>query len=174
LTRARRLGIALLLLRAGPLHGQDVSVEYQVKAAFLYNFIRFVEWPPSAQSGDLIVCMAGRNPLGPYFEGTVKGETTGGRPIVPRVILEPDADCKVVFVPRGATTSAYLRAARGVPVLTIGEADDFLEAGGIINFYGDNGKVRFEISTQAAERSQLRLSSRLLRLARIRNPGDDR
>jgi len=174
LTRARRLGIALSLLLAVPLNGQDVSVEYQVKAAFLYNFIRFVEWPASAQSGPVIVCVAGRNPLGSFLDETVKGETTDGRPIVPRVILEPDAACRVVFVPKGATTSAYLREARGVPVLTIGEADDFLEAGGIVNFYVDNGKVRFEISPQAAERAQLRISSRLLQLARIRNPGDGR
>ena len=171
---ARRLGIALSLLLAVPLYGQEVSYEYQVKAAFLYNFIRFVEWPPSAQSGQVTVCIAGRNPLGSFLEETVKGETTDGRPIVPKVILEPDPTCKVVFVPKGAATSAYLREARGVPVLTIGEVDDFLDAGGIINFYVENSKVRFEISPQAAERAQLRISSRLLQLARIRNPGDGR
>jgi len=170
---ARLLGIALLLL-AVPLHGQDVSYEYKVKTAFLYNFIRFVEWPPAAQSGQVTVCVAGRNPLGSFLEETVKGETLDGRPIVPRVILEPDPTCRVIFIPDGAATSAYLRAARGAPVLTIGETNDFLEAGGIVRFYMDNGKVRFEISPQAAERAQLRISSRLLRLARIRNPGEGR
>ena len=169
---ARVLGIALLLL-AVPVHGQDVSYEYQVKAAFLYNFIRFVEWPPAAQSGSMIVCVAGRNPLGSFLEETVKGETLDGRPIIPRVILEPDPECRVIFVPDGATVSAYLRASRGAPVLTIGETNDFIDAGGIVRFYMENGKVRFEISPQAAERSQLRISSRLLRLARIRNPGGD-
>jgi hypothetical protein len=170
---SRALGIALSLLLAVPLHGQEVPVEYQVKTAFLYNFIRFVEWPPSAQAGQVVVCIAGRNPLGSFLEETVKGETIDGRPIVPRVILEPDPECRVIFIPRGAATSAYLRSARGAPVLTVGEADGFVDAGGIINFYLDNGKVRFEISTQAAERSQLRISSRLLQLARIRNPGGE-
>jgi hypothetical protein len=169
---ARVLGIALLLL-AVPLHGQDVSYEYQVKTAFLSNFIRFVEWPPAAQAGQMTVCVAGRNPLGSFLEETVKGETLDGRQIVPRVILEPDATCRVIFIPDGAAVSAYLRAARGTPVLTIGETSDFLEAGGIVRFYMDSGKVRFEISTQAAERAQLRISSRLLRLARIRNPGGE-
>lgn len=169
----RGLAIALLLLLAVPLRGQDVTLEYQVKAVFVYNFTRFVEWPAQAQSGPVTICVAGRNPLGSFLEDTVRNETVGGRLIVTRVILEPDPTCRVVYIPRGAATPAYLRVARGAPVLTIGEADDFLEAGGIINFYLVNDKVRFEISTHAAERAQLRISSRLLQLARIRNPGGE-
>lgn len=170
---ARGIGIALLLLTAVPLRAQDVPFEYQVKAAFIFNFIGFVDWPPAAQTGPFTICVAGRNPLGSELDRAVRGESIGGRPIQARIILEPDRQCRVVFVPRGSAAAAYLKAARNSPVLTIGETDDFLDLGGTIAFYLENGRVRFEISPVAAERSQLRISSRLLQLARIRNPGSE-
>lgn len=165
----RHFALALLLLAAAPLRAQDVPLEYQVKAAFLYNFVKFVDWPVGTQSGPLTICVAGRNPLGSVLEDTVRDETIGGRPITTRVILEPEAGCHVMFIPDGAATTAYLRAARTTPILTVGEKSSFLDAGGIINFFVDNGKVRFAINPQAAERAQLRISSRLLQLARIQN-----
>lgn len=175
---ARRLGLALLLLVTavpplwdGTVRGQEVTLEYKIKAAFLYNFVRFVEWPASALQGPLTICVAGRNPLGTVLEDTVRGETVGGRPIVTRVILEPEPGCHVVFMPRGSAAPIYLRSARTTPVLTVGETDDFLDQGGIIGFVMDGGRVRFEISPQAAERVNLRVSARLLQLAQIRNPG---
>ena len=146
---------------------QEVAKEYRVKAAFLYNFIKFVEWPPRAAPGPIVICVAGRNPFGNVLADTVRGETIGGRTLDTRVILEPEDGCHVVFVPDGASTLAYLRAARGQPVLTVGEAPGFIQQGGLIRFYLDGGTVRFEIHREGAERAGLRISSRLLQLARI-------
>jgi hypothetical protein len=162
--------LVLLLLGAGAApQAQDVPIEYQVKAAFLYNFVRFVEWPGPSLAGPLTICVAGRNPLGTFLEDTVRGEIVAGRAIATRVVLEPESDCHVVFVPMGAASAAYLRAARNTPTLTVGESPSFIEMGGIINFVMDGGRVRFEINPQAADRAQLRISSRLLQLARISN-----
>jgi hypothetical protein len=146
------------------------TFEYQVKAAFLLNFLRYVEWPAAAVGeGPLTLCIAGRNPFGNALEETVRGERIAGRPITTRVILEPEPGCHAMFVAQGAATQAYLRASQGMPVLTVGEVSDFIAQGGIINLLLDGANVRFEIDQQGAERAGLRISSRLLRLAR--SPG---
>jgi hypothetical protein len=163
-----RLLAALLLAAAAQsiAAAQDVSREYRVKAAFLYNFVKFVEWPTRAAAGPITICVAGRNPFGTILDETVRGESVRGRPIEARVILEPDHGCYVVFIAAGAAP-AYLRAAIGTPTLTVGEAPGFIEQGGLIRFYVDGGTVRFEINREAAERSGIRISARLLQLARI-------
>lgn len=145
---------------------QEVPLEYRVKAAYLFNFVKFVEWPGTAPPGPIVVCIAGRNVFGEVLDETIRGETIDGRPLVTRVLLEPAHGCHVVFVPRGAATGAYLQAARGAPVLTVGESDTFIAAGGMVNFILDGGNVRFEIDARKAEAAGLRISSRLLRLAR--------
>lgn len=142
---------------------QPANDEYEVKAAFLYNFLKYVEWPGSP-SGPIIVCVAGQNPFGPVFFQTMRDQI-GGREVVGREIYEPDDQCHVVFVPRTAS-KAYVREARGKPVLLVGESPDFLREGGIINFVPEQGKLRFEIDAQAAERAKLRISPSLLRLRR--------
>ena len=148
-----------------PATAQDVSLEYRVKATFLYNFVKYIEWPAAARGGPLRLCVAGRNPFGTALEDTIRDEVVNGRPLVMRVILEPEPGCHVLFVPEGAASTAYLRAARGTPTLTVGESSDFLTRGGIINFVSDGRHVRFAISTPAAEQAQLHISSRLLQLA---------
>jgi hypothetical protein len=159
--------IALVLLASSALHAQNVPLEYRVKAAYLFNFAKFIEWPN--EPGPLTICVAGRNVFGDVLSETVKGETINGRPLAVRVLLEPEPGCHITFVPRGAAAPAYLRAARGFPELTVGESPDFIAQGGIVNFVVEGGSVRFEIDTAAAEHSGLRISSRLLRLAR--DPG---
>ena len=164
-----RFVAGLLLVAAAPtLAAQEVSKEYRVKAAFLYNFVKYVEWPAQAATGPIVICVAGRNPFGTLLADTVRGETVAGRTLDARVILEPDPGCHVVFLPSsGANAPAYLRAARGTPTLTVGESNDFIEQGGLVRFYVDGGTVRFEINRESADRSGLRISSRLLQLARI-------
>ena len=158
-----------VLLALPPLHAQDmVSDEYRLKAAFLYNFFKYVEWPPSApQDGPMFICVAGRNPFGRVLEETVQGETINGRPLETRLILEPRRDCHILFVPDGTSAGAYLRAAGGTPTLTVGERPDFIDAGGMVRFFVPDDNVRFAINPAAAERAKLRISSRLLQLAEI-------
>lgn len=161
------LAAAVIVVTGGALQAQDVPAEYRVKAAYLYNFVKFVEWPLPESSAPLTICVAGRNPFGNLLENLVRGELVNGRRLNARVILEPDRDCAAVFVPEGAATSAYLRAARGQPILTIGESGSFIAQGGMARFYIEGGNVRFEINPGAAEQAGLRISSRLLQLARI-------
>jgi hypothetical protein len=145
---------------------QTVPLEYQVKAAYLFNFAKFVDWPAALSSGPLVICVAVPNPFGMVLEETVHGETISGRPIVQKTIAAPEPGCHVVFVPRGASASAYIGASRGIPVLIVGETPHFIADGGMINFVIDGGTVRFEINQDAASRAGLQISSRLLRLAR--------
>jgi len=165
----RRLAAAAALVVAlqGVLPAQSVSEEYRVKAAFLYNFLKYVEWPADAADGPLVICVAGRNPFGSVLQELVRGEIVNERRVEARVILEPADGCHLLFVPAGAAMPAYLRAASGQPVFTVGESRAFMNEGGIASFYLDSGNVRFEINPAAAERARLRVSARLLQLARL-------
>jgi hypothetical protein len=163
----RRLVGALIVASAvAPMQAQDTALEYQVKAAYLYNFVKFIEWPAGALSATLTICTAGSNPFGGTLDDLVRGETIDGHAIAARTIQRPQADCDVVFVPRAVAAGEYLRAARTAPVLTVGESADFIAQGGIVNFVRDAGMIRFEIDQDAARRAGLQISSRLLRLAR--------
>ena len=163
----RHLHVLLLVLSAAAaLHAQEVSLEYQLKAAYLFNFVKFVEWPSAAGPGPLVICVAGRNPFGGALAETVRGEYVNDRILATRVISMPEPGCHVVFLPHGVAAMAYLRAARDSPTLTVGESPEFIAEGGIVNFIAEQGKIRFQISPVAAERADLRISSHLLRLAR--------
>ena len=161
------VGAIAVALTVAPLQAQETSLEYQVKAAYLYNFVKFIEWPAAAaRSATLTICTAGGNPFGAALDDIVRGESINGRAIAARAIDAPQAGCDVVFVPRGVTAADYLRAARTAPILTVGESADFVAQGGIINFVRDAGMIRFEIDRDAAARAGLHISSRRLRLAR--------
>lgn len=163
----RFLATGLLLLTGASLVAQEPTLEYRVKAAYLFNFTKYVDWPRDAVGpGPLTICVAGRNPFGTVLDDIVRGEEVGNRPVAVRVILEPEPGCHALFIPDGAATTAYLRATRTAPVLTIGEAPDFLALGGTVRFLREGTNIRFEIDQQAADRVGLRISSRLLRLAR--------
>jgi hypothetical protein len=166
----RRSLTAILLAWVSTVHAEEPTLEYRVKAAFIFNFVQYVEWPEEALGeGALNICVAGHNPFGSALAETVQGETVHERPVVVRVILEPEPGCHVIFVANGSATSAYLRAVRQLPVLTIGESADFMAQGGMIGFVLEGANVRFVIDQHAAERANLRISSRLLRLARMPN-----
>lgn len=163
--------IVLLALFPCPASAQTAA-EYDVKAAFLYNFTKFVEWPPQAfppGSSQLKVCVLGDNPFGRSLESLITGEEVQGRKLQlwqMDILHSPDF-CHVLFIGRSERRRipAILMAVRGSPVLTVSETDGFLEKGGTINFKKQDGKVRFEINPGAAERGGLKMSSKLLRLA---------
>jgi hypothetical protein len=168
--KAFLLGVLLAFLPAGAF--PQAASEYDIKAAFLYNFTKFVEWPPQAfpaQSSQLKVCVLGENPFGKILESVIEGEEVQGRRLsFLRVdVLHNPGFCHVLFISRSERERipAILTAVQGSPVLTVSEMDGFLEKGGAINFKVQDGKVRFEINQGAAERAGLKMSSKLLRLA---------
>jgi hypothetical protein len=174
--RARRhaVGVALgLLLGANAVRAAEAALEYDVKAAFLLNFAKFVQWPaskfPDAQT-PLRLCLLRQNPFGDTLDRMVQRERIGGRAVEVRRIASPDFTdgCHILFVPQVVMVED---GAAAVPVeaalLTVGESDDFLRRGGIISFFAESGRIRFAINSDAAERSCLRMSSRLLRVARL-------
>jgi hypothetical protein len=150
--------------------------EYRIKAVFLFNFIQFVEWPPSAFADDrapLVICVFGRDPFGSALAETLKGESVGKRRIVVRRAEVPEGldTCHLLFVSKSekARFGTVLRAVgSSAPVLTVSDIDGFVEGGGTIGFFFEGHRVRFEISPSQAQRHGLRLSSQLLGLGRIR------
>lgn len=167
----RRIAVVALLAAVVPgALAQTVSEESRVKAAYLYNFLKLVEWPPEAAAGPLVICVAGRNPFGTVLHDLVRGEVVNGRRVEARVILEPEPGCHLLFVPDGAAMRAYLRGASGLPVLTVGESPAFMDEGGMARFYLERGNVRFEINPAATQRARLYVSARLLQLARLVGP----
>lgn len=162
------------MVRSGAVKSQIISDEYSVKAAFLYNFVKFVDWPAEAfKAGNdpIRICILGESPMDGALDETLRGRTFAGRPLVSIRISEPRqaCDCQMLFV--SASEQKPLRSilpnTRTTGLLTVGEADGFAEAGGMINLKLQDGKIRLEINAEAAERAQLRLSSKLLSLARI-------
>jgi hypothetical protein len=152
---------------------QEVTQEYRVKAGFLYNFVKYVEWPEPI-TGPIRICVAGQNPFGTVLTDLLRNERVRGAALTAAAIPGPEPGCHVVFTPRTSNVQAYVRAAAGTPTLTVGETVDFIQLGGMINFTLEQGKVRFEINRSAAERVGLRISSRLLQLARLTDGSDER
>lgn len=173
----RMLSILVLLGLLAPVAPAEADattdLEYQVKAAFLYNFAKFVEWPTDAFAGvadSVVLCVVGDDPFGESLDTVVRGESLNGRRLIVHRTRDLDEirACHVVFVPLSekGRQERILSSLRNRGVLTVGEADGFLNGGGIIRFVLEQNKVRFDINLAAAESSGLKLSSKLLRLAR--------
>jgi hypothetical protein len=148
--------------------------EYQVKAAFLYNFAKFVEWPPNLFNDPrdpFVLCVAGDDPFGNLLDGIVLGKTANGHPLaVRRLRREQEArSCQILFVSSSERNRLrpVLKSLRGASVLTVGETDGFAQEGGMINLTLEDNRVHFEINVAAAERAGLKISSKLLSLARV-------
>jgi hypothetical protein len=177
------LAILLLALGAGSASAaaQGAATEYEVKAAFLYNFAKFVEWPGStfeSPTDPLVLCVFGDDPFGESLDSVVQGEKVGGRRLVVYRTRETSQlrGCHVVFLSQKARERypGVLDSLSGTSVLTVGEGEGFLTQGGVIRFVLEENRVRFEINRDAAERNRLKLSSQLLRLARAVNPQSPR
>jgi hypothetical protein len=150
------------------------ATEYQVKAAFLFNFAKFVEWPADAFPGvdaPLQICLLGLDPFGREFEEVIGDKSVNGHRIE---VIHPSGvpqarGCQIIFVSSSENRQALeiLRGLRGATVLTVGDTAGFARMGGIINFVLDDGRVRFEINVKAAERAHLKISARLLTVAKL-------
>ena len=182
----RRLGVLIVVLgislnwtleaKAQTSDSSDSS-EYLIKAGFIYNFAKFVEWPASTFSqpdSPIVIGILGTDPFGAIIDRIVEDKKIGGRGfIVKRLKWGKDVkelrECKIVFVSSSEKghLDDLLQALKGLPILTVGETPGFAERGGIIRFTLEDNRVRFEVNVEAAHQADLTISSRLLTLARI-------
>lgn len=168
----RAVGAALVVSATGGAAGADTR-EDAIKAAFLYNFTKFIDWPGTAFSdaaAPFTVCVVASETFRRHVEAIMDREQIRGRPIRVAVPLSDDdlRRCHLLYF--GADESARARkllpAVRQLPVLTVGEGDRFLDHGGLIAFALVDDRVRFDISKRAANEAGLTVSSKLLRVAR--------
>ena len=164
--------IALVLMAwAMPGRAVDLS-EYQVKAAFIYNFVRFVEWPadaPAMRDRDFSVCIVGQDPFGAAF-ASVEGRPVSGRPLRVRRDVRPDeaVGCHIAFIAESEERryQALLKIMGTAPILTISDIEGFAEAGGAIGLFVLDNRLKFDANFATLQRTNLKVSSQVLRLAR--------
>lgn len=146
--------------------------EYQIKAAYLLNFARYVEWPAQRlpAGAPLRLCVLGRDPFGEALSG-LEGRQVNGHEVNPRVVdgVEMASDCHLVFITDSEErrVGLLLRGLAGRSVLTVSDIDGFAEAGGGIGLVVDERRVRFDINLTSVQREGLRASSQLLRHGRF-------
>ena len=166
------------------------SQEYQVKAAFLYNFIQFVDWPEEKladKDDSIIICIIGNDPFGTAFEPIIHKQVKGKSVVIKRLEsfeklknsagndkpesghgFEALKKCHLLFIcsSEQKNLKEIIDVVKDQPILTVSEMNGFLEAGGIINWFVEEKKIRFEINLAAAKQAGLEIRSNLLRLAK--------
>jgi hypothetical protein len=153
---------------------QPALPEYKLKAVFLFNFVRFTEWPPSAfatEDSPFIIGILGADPFGKTLEQTVKDEVANGHPIEVRhyKTVNEIKKCHVLFISSSESyhLDSILSALRGRSILTVGDVEGFADKGGMVRFSKEDNKIRFRINVEAAKAENLSISSKLLQLADI-------
>jgi YfiR/HmsC-like len=164
-------GLALLPMRASAQEYR--SGEYELKAAILFNLVKFVEWPAAAYPGaqaPTVLCTLGRDPFGSALD-QFAGNTVNGRPLMIRRLQRDDdaSGCHLVYISSSERKllRQLLKTLQGGPILTVGETEQFAIRGGMIQLSVENKQVHFTINLSAASREQLRIRSNLLALSRI-------
>jgi hypothetical protein len=149
------------------------ATEYQLKAAYLYNFAKFVEWPPesfNSPGAAVQICVLGQNPFGEDLEIAVRNKTVNGRAIRVQQVRKVRGipTCHILFIASNEASQleAILEQLRGVSVLTVSDIAGFATHGGMINLVLDNDRIRFEVNAKAACDARLKISSKLLSLAK--------
>jgi len=172
--------LAFYLLASMSAWSQPSSDEDHLKAAFLFHFAQLVEWPTGAfdnSESPLFLCTLDDDAFYEELENTIQGKQIGSRTIRIRHIhiAQATRGCNLLFVSRKESKSLPMATLRNLPVLTVGESDDFIGSGGMIRFRLGEDKIRFDINLGAADSSHLKISSRLLVLATsvIRGSGTD-
>jgi hypothetical protein len=164
------------------LHAQsaDESAEYLIKAGFIYNFAKFVEWPAGAYTlpgSPIVIAVVGNDEFGATLERVTNNKKVESRGFVIRRLKDIKdlqvKDYSIVFIAESKKSQydAVIQALKGSSVLTIAEAPGFAQRGGMINFTLENNNVRFEVNVEAAKQAGLNISSRLLSLSKIVQPG---
>ncbi len=178
--RQRYLSVLLALLCSLALLSAQTPAprEYQIKAAFLFNFTQFVEWPATSFSTDkdpFIIGILGDTPFGSYLEELVSGEKVNGHRIVVQYFrdLEEIKICHILFINLSQTTrlEQVVAGLKGRTILTVSDMAGFLQAGGILRFFTKNNKILIQINPEAGKKANLVISSKLLRLSELFVPG---
>lgn len=183
ITPARKTNYCVLLAIAGAtlllvpyLLGQSSKpTDYQVKAVYLINFAKFIEWPDKAQDA-FTICVVGRDPFGPTLDALLAGEKIAGRSAIAKRISTPEDSpgCQILFVSATETSSLnrIIAALDKQSVLTVSDIPHFTSHGGMIQFVVEDKRIRFEVNLTAAQHAGLMLSSELLKVATAvrRNP----
>jgi uncharacterized protein DUF4154 len=155
--------------------------DIQVKVAFLYNFAKYTKWPPDVGPGRLGVfpiAILGADPFGAALDDMLRGKAVGESQVVVRRIARPEdvEDARILYISESEADQLprILKRLEGTAVLTVGEMSRFAERGGVVQLKTEGNRVRLEINLGAAERARLKISSELLKLARIvdQSPGD--
>jgi hypothetical protein len=162
--------LSTLFVFADIAHAQ-ITKENQLKAAFVYNFTKFIEWPATRfadETSPIVIGVLGRNPFGGELEKIVEGRTVAGRAILVKLIHTADEAPAVhlLFVPAGEESRLPAAAWPDVAVATVGESEAFVALGGMITFIQEGDQLRFEIEIGTAERCGLKISSQLQKLAK--------
>jgi len=167
----RVLAFAWVLIAVPSVRAQGGKpTDYDVKAAYLYNFGRFVEWPSTVTQSDVFnICILGQDPFGPALDHTFAGETISGKSIAARRISTPQeaVNCQILFMSSAEESrlNKVIEAIDKGAVLTVSDMPQFSRRGGMIQFVLDGKKVRFEVNLTAVQRVGLTLSSELLKVA---------
>jgi len=179
---ARGITLAIALACAAALAPRDAGAargEYDVKAAFLLNFARLVTWPQSARPAPgepVVIGVAGGEDAREAIARGIDGASVESHRVEVRGVEKPEqvSGAHILFVTRDLEqdAAALVEAARGGSALSVGESDGFAARGGIVNFFSEGNKLRFEINLEAARASGLQISSRLLGLARLVEAGE--
>jgi len=171
---AAMLVLAVLLNMPGSARADEDNREYQIKAAFIYNFAQFTTWPDKAFANDdspFVVAVIGQDPFNQALESACDGKTIAGHPMEVRHIDSPEqiVGCHLLFVPESEDDHLddIFKVVADRPILTVGESPKFPWAGGTIRFLIEDHKMRFEINPDSAAKAALRISSKLMSLARI-------
>jgi len=164
------LGMPLGVARVA--RGDESMPEYQVKALFLLNFTKYVSWPGGAFPGTntpVVIGVYGEDKFGGALKKVVEGKTVSGRQIIIQTIDRSGGaeKCQILFISDSEKKhlGEILDKLKALPVLTVGESDQFMEQGGMVNFVKKEGSVRLEINMDAARQAKLQISSRLLTVA---------
>ena len=153
--------------------GADISLsEYEVKAAMLFNFAKFAEWPPHVwkdAATPLTICISGNNPFGESLGKLTEMQTYLGHPVrVQKFVLPGGADiCQILFIARNESRRIgdVLKSVEGKPVLTVSDIDHFTREGGMLGFVLVDNRVRFTVNPARTSKAGILISSKLLQLA---------
>jgi hypothetical protein len=169
------LWCALALARAAP-----PPSEYQVKAAYLFNFGQFVEWPAQAwdsPTAPFVICVIGSDPFGTALDDVARGEALGGHPLVVRRFTDPEdvKGCQILFIGRSEAgrIGQTLQPLQGRSVLTVTDIEGADKQGAMIVLRNDNNHIRMRINLGAAKAGHLVISSKLLRPAEVVGTDED-